>query len=133
MSYWRQYKLDCKCKQKVEETIQRKISEAQKIEYEQKKRLEQFQKGIREGAVVIISKMIYKMSIYMTSKANDCRRDISTEQIQNVLDQQVAKIPELSSFYGDNRTVILHYNSLEKVLNYMKYQYMDNNQKNIAN
>jgi len=111
MSYWRQCKLDCKCNQKVKETIARKVSEAKKIEYEQKKRLEQFQKGIREGSIVTISKMIYKMSIYMTSKTNDCRRDISAEQIQNILDQQVAKIPELSSFYSDNRTVILHYNS----------------------
>lgn len=103
--------MDCQCKQKVQETIHRKISEARKIEYEQKKRLDQFQKGIREGAVITISKMIYKMTIYITSKAHDCRRDISAEQIQIVLDQQVAKIPELSSFYADNRARILQYNS----------------------
>ena len=103
--------MDCQCKQKVQETINRKISEARKIEYEQKKRLDQFKKGIREGAVITISKMINKMTIYITSKVNDCRRDISAEQIQNVLDQQVAKIPELSSFYADNRARILQYNS----------------------
>ncbi len=102
--------MDCPCNQKVQETIQRKISEAKKIEYEQKKRLDQFQKGIREGAIVTISKMIYKMSIYMTSKDYDCRRDISPEQIQIILDQKVAKIPELISFYGDNRTMILQHN-----------------------
>ncbi len=87
------------------------MSEAKKIEYEEKKRLEQFQMGIREGAIVTISKMIFKMSIYITSKIHDCGRDINAEQIQNVLDNQVAKISELSSFYGDNRTVILHHNS----------------------
>jgi hypothetical protein len=106
MNYWRWYRLDCECNQKVQETINRKMSEARKIEYEQKKRLEQFQKGIHEGAVITISKMIYKMSIYSTSKIHECKRDISDEQIQNVLDQHISKISELSLFYADNRIEI---------------------------
>jgi hypothetical protein len=102
--------LDCECNKKVQETINRKRAEARKIEYEQKKRLEQFQKGIHEGAIITISKMIYKMSIYSTSKIYECRRDISEEQIQNVLDQHVSKIPELSIFYANNRMTIHRHN-----------------------
>ena len=55
--------MDCECNKKVQETINRKISEAKMVQYEQQKHLELFQKGIHEGAIITISKMIYKMSI----------------------------------------------------------------------
>jgi hypothetical protein len=109
MSYWSEYELNCECNQKVKETIGRKISEAKKVEYEQNKRLEQFQKGIKEGAIITISKMIYKMSIYSTSKAHECSRNITVEQIQNDLDQQTSKIPELSNFYANHRIEVLQH------------------------
>ena len=109
MSYWREYELNCECNQKVQETINRKISEAKKVEYEQNKRLEQFQKGIKDGAVITISKMIYKMSIYSTSKKNDCSKNITYEQIQNDLDQQISKIPELANFYSNHRMEVLQH------------------------
>ena len=101
--------MNCECNQKVKETIGRKISEAKKVEYEQNKRLEQFQKGIKEGAIITISKMIYKMSIYSTSKAHECSRNITVEQIQNDLDQQTSKIPELSNFYANHRIEVLQH------------------------
>jgi len=101
--------LDCECNKKVQETINRKISEAKMVQYEQQKHLELFQKGIHEGAIITISKMIYKMSIYSTSKSYECQRDISDEQIQNVLDQNISKIPELSTFYANNRMEILRH------------------------
>ena len=101
--------MDCECNKKVQETITRKISEAKKVQYEQQKHLELFQKGIHEGAIITISKMIYKMSIYSTSKIYECQRNISDEQIQNVLDQHISKIPELSTFYANNRMEILRH------------------------
>jgi len=112
--------LDCDCKTKVNETIQRKISDAKKVEYEQNKKLDQFQDGIREGATANISKKIYNLSIFMTSKAYDCRRDISSDQILTVLDQQIAKIPEIALFYAENRAKILDYNPSENIMSILR-------------
>lgn len=96
----------CDCKSKVEETIKRRIDEAKNIEFEQKKKLDQFQDGIRKGAQSQISRMIYRLGIYQTSLDNDCKRNITHESIMLVLDQIMKKDPMIYSFYSEQRSEI---------------------------
>jgi len=97
----------CDCKSKVDETIQLRLDEAKKIEFEQKKKLEQFQDGIRTGAQSLISRMVYRLGIFMTSLANDCTRNISRESILSTLDQRVSEDPQIRFFYSENRSQVV--------------------------
>lgn len=98
--------MSCDCKSKVEETIKRRLDEAKQISLEQKKKLDQFQEGIKEGANSLISRMIYELGVYATSLENNCSRSVTRESVQSTLDRKMTEDSRFSIFYSEHRPEI---------------------------
>lgn len=99
--------MSCNCKDQVRETLQRRIDEAKKIEFEQKKKLDKFQDGIRTGAQSLISRMVYRLGIYQNSFDNDCKYNPSHESVVLTLDKTIWQDTKISTFYSEHRPNIL--------------------------
>ena len=99
--------MSCNCKDKVSETLQRRIDEAKKIEFEQKKKLDKFQDGIKNGAQSLISRMIYKLGIYQNSFDNDCKYNLSHESVISTLDNMTWQDAKISTFYSEHRPKVI--------------------------
>lgn len=97
----------CDCKSRIEETIKRRITEAKQIEFEQKKKLDQFQEGIRIGAKSQISRMIYRLGIYQACLDNNCKRNITHDSVVQAIEHILKKDPIISSFYSEQRSEII--------------------------
>jgi len=80
---------------------------AKQIEFEQKKKLDQFQEGIKIGAKSQISRMILRLGIYQACLNNNCKRNITHDLVVQALENILKKESVIFSFYSEQRSEII--------------------------
>lgn len=94
--------MKCNCLKLIEYGLKASRGRARQAQIENARKLEAFRNGIREGAMEVAARHVYRAGVYLASLEGGLKRNPGEREILAALERNLRKHPALTEFFGRN-------------------------------
>jgi len=94
--------MKCGCLRLIEYSLKASRERARQAQMENAHKLEAFRNGIREGAMEVAARHVYRAGVYLASLEMGLKSNLEEREILAALERNIGKYPLLAEFFRRN-------------------------------